>query len=485
MSFTIIQNIINYRTYKGDFASFAVIGIYCAFAPFLAVYCSSFIMPSLIRIKALLSVFISFINNLPRKHFFALIILFVGLLIISFLPSQSVQYKNIKRHLTLPVASVVKDGYPVAEPIEVEREQYGKSSIDFTGTREIRWVIEEGDSLSNLFQKEGISAAVLHELQEADKSHLRLGNLVPGQEIKLLVDGDNQLLALKIKIDFANTLSFVLKEGSYVSLLETEKGEWRNSYYQGSVTGSFYVNAKKSGLSAGQIQQISGALQEKFDFNRQLRAGDTFHVLVSKQYIDGQYTYDSEVLAVLIKTRQQTYSAFLSEDGRYYDDSGQGLGKAYRRSPLDGRNRISSNFNPKRLHPITKRIRPHNGTDYAVGVGTKVYSIGDGIVQRAGYHPAAGNYIVIKHGRKYTTRYLHLSKIFVRKGQRIKMGLLIGKSGNTGRSTGPHLHYEFHLYNKPVDSRKVNLPLSQEISKKNKKEFNARRDGFLKEMHEI
>ncbi|WP_022942425.1 peptidoglycan DD-metalloendopeptidase family protein [Psychromonas hadalis] len=442
-------------------------------------------MPFLIRFKALLTVFISFINNLPRKHFFALIILFVCLLVISFLPSQSEQNKNIKRQLTLPIQTLSEGEYSKAEPIDTEREQYGKSSIDFTGTREIQLIIKEGDSLSNLFQKEGLSAAVLHELQEADKSHLRLGNLVPGQEIKLLIDADNKLLALKMKIDFANTLSFVLKDSSYISLLETEKGEWRNSYYQGSVTGSFYINAKQVGLSAGQIQQISSALQEKFDFNRQLRAGDTFHVLVSKQYINGQYTYDSEVLAVLIKTNRQTYSAFLSEDGRYYDADGQGLGKAYRRLPVDGRPRISSGFNPRRLHPVTKRVRPHNGTDFAVGTGTKVYTIGDGIVQRAGYHPAAGNYIVIKHGRKYTTRYLHLSKIYVRKGQRIKMGRLIAKSGNTGRSTGPHLHYEFHIYNKPVNAMRVNLPLSKEISKKHKKAFNKRRDSFLKEMAEI
>lgn len=437
------------------------------------------------RFKALLTTFISFINNLPRKHFFALIIIFVCLLVISFLPDHSVETKNIKRQLTLPLKTEVNENYAIAEPIELEKEKYGKTDIDFTGTREVRLLIKEGDSLSNLFQKEGLSAAVLHELLESDKQYLRLGNLLPGQEVRLLVDDENKLLALKLKIDFANTLSFVLKEGSYVSLLETEQGEWRNSYYQGSVTGSFYINAKEAGLSAGQIQQISGALQEKFDFNRQLRAGDTFHVLVSKQYIKGQYTYDSEVLSVLIKTNRQTYSAFLSEDGRYYDEDGQGLGKAYRRSPLDGKHRISSSFNPRRLHPVTKKIRPHNGTDFAVRTGTKVFSIGDGVVQRAGYHPAAGNYIVIKHGRKYTTRYLHLSKIYVRKGQRIKMGRLIAKSGNTGRSTGPHLHYEFHIYNKPVNAMKVNLPLSKEISKKNKKAFNKRRDGFLKEMSEI
>jgi len=437
------------------------------------------------RLKTLLNTFISFINNLPRQHFFALIILFVCLVIISFLPSKSIDTKNITRPLTLPIETSERDGYSQAEPLKTEREQYGESNIDFTGTREITLVIKEGDSLSYLFQQEGISAAVLHELQEADKSHLRLGNLLPGQEIKILMGPNNQLLALKIKIDFAHTLSFVLKDGSYASLLQTEEGEWKNSYYQGTVTGSFYINAKAAGLSAGQIQQISDALQEKFDFNRQLRVGDTFHVLVSKQYIDGQYTYDSEVLSVLIKTSKQTYKAFLSEDGLYYDENGKGLGKAYRRSPLDGRHRISSPFNPRRLHPVTKKVRPHNGTDFAVRSGTKVYSIGDGVVQRAGYHPAAGNYIVIKHGRKYTTRYLHLSKIYVHKGERVKMGRLIGKSGNTGRSTGPHLHYEFHIYGKPVDAMKVNLPLAKDISKNSKKAFYKRRDRFLKEMGEI
>jgi murein DD-endopeptidase len=447
-------------------------------------------MHFLIRIKVLLSAFISFINNLPRKHFFALIILFVCLLIVSFLPSQSAQTKNIKRQLKLPIPATSQEGYSKAEPIKdklikVERKKYGDTSFDINGKREIQWTVKEGDSLSNLFQSEGLSAATLHELQEADKSHLRLGNLMPGQQINVLVDAENKVLALKIKIDLANTLSFVLKEGSYISQMKTIEGEWQNSFYQGTVTGSFYVNAKAAGLSAGQIQQISGALQEKFDFNRQFRVGDTFHVLVSKQYINGQYTYDSEVLGILIKTSRQTYTAFLNEDGRYYDADGKGLGKAYRRSPLDGRHRISSSFNPRRLHPITKRISPHNGTDFAVGVGHKVYSIGDGVVQRAGYHPAAGNYIVIKHGRKYTTRYLHLSKIYVHKGERVKMGKLIGKSGNTGRSTGPHLHYEFHINGKPVNAMKVNLPLSQEIPKKGKKAFNERRDSFLKEMNEI
>jgi len=442
-------------------------------------------MPLLFQCKNMFRKVLSFINNLPRLHFWAIISLFFFLLIVSLIPPSKHSGKTIKKELALPTSGSLKGDYAVAEPSKVNGDANNKLLPDFSANREVDITISAGDTLSEIFSNESISAAVLQELLEADTEYLRLANLLPGQVVQLLISPDNQLLSLKLVIDRANTLSFVLKDGGYTSNLEIKEGEWRNSYYQGSVTGSFYVSAKKSGLSASQIQQISSALSDQFDFNRQLRLGDTFHVLVAKQYIEGAYSFDSEVLAIIIKTRSRNYTAFLNEDGRYYDQQGKGLSKAYRRYPVNGKPRISSRFNPKRLHPITKRVSPHNGTDFAVPVGTNVYATGDGVVLRAGYHPAAGNYIVIKYGRKYTTRFLHLSKILVHKGQRVAIDQLIAKSGNTGRSTGAHLHYEFHVYNKPVDPMKVDLPLSQEIPKKELEAFNVRRDLSLREMGEL
>ena len=442
-------------------------------------------MPLLLQFKIMFKKALFFVNNLPRLHFWVVISLFILLLIISLIPTHGNKDKKIKRELLLPMSENSKGDYAVAEPLDTINVDSEKLFPEFSGDREVQKTISAGDTLSEIFSDEGISAAVLQELLEADTEYLRLANLLPGQEVQLLISPNNQLLVLKVIIDRANTLSFVLKDGAYASKLDIKKGEWRNSFYQGSVTGSFYVSAKKSGLSASQIQQVSSALQDQFDFNRQLRVGDTFHVLVAKQYIEGAYSFDSEVLAVIIKTKSRNYTAFLNEDGRYYDKDGKGLTKAYRRYPVNGHPRISSRFNPRRLHPITKRVSPHNGTDFAVPVGTNVYATGDGVVIRAGYHPAAGNYIVIKHGRKYTTRFLHLSKILVRKGQRVEMGKLIAKSGNTGRSTGAHLHYEFHVYNKPVDAMKVNLPLSQKVPEKEREAFNKRRDLSLREMGEL
>lgn len=435
-----------------------------------------------VRLQEFLKSLLAFINNLPRKHFFALIILFVFLLIISFIPTKVETQKLIKRQLELPETSQKTTGFSVAEPLSAIKDAYKQVFPDYSGNREIEIGIKSGDTVSALFQKTGLSAAVLQELLEVDRQYLRLGNLVPGQKLKLLISPENKLLSLKLIIDIANTLTFTLKDTEFIASLETKPGEWINSVVYGQISGSFYISAKRAGLSAGQIQKISNVLQDKLDFSRQLRSGDSFRVLVSKQYIDGEYSFDSEVLAVLIKTRYQTYNAFLNDDGRYYDKKGLSLSKAYRRFPFNGRYRISSPFNLKRRHPITRRISPHHGTDFATPMGTPVYAIGDGKVVIAGRHPLAGKYIVIKLNRKYTTRFLHLSKIYVHRGQQVKMGQLVGKTGNTGRSTGAHIHYELHRYGHPIDVMKERLPLAKAVSKKDKAKFKKRRDRFLKEI---
>ena len=449
---------------------------------FILILVLSFIMIFMVRLQTIFKTSLAFINNLPRKHFFALILLFVCLLVISFMPSQVVKKNETRRQLELPKTTIDGDKYTVAEPLSLGNENTEKVSSDLSDNREVEIEIKAGDTVSAIFQNEGLSAGVLQELLVVDQQYLRLGNLMPGQKLKFLIAPDNQLLGLKLIIDLSKTLTFTLKDDEFVAQLESKKGEWRNSVFHGNITGSFYNNARDAGLSSGQIQQISSALEDKIDFRRQLRVGDTFRVLVAKQYIDGQYSFDNEVLAISIKTHRQTYDAFLNEDGRYYDKNGLGLSKAYRRLPFNGRYRISSPFNLHRLHPVTKRVSPHHGTDFATPTGTKIYAIGDGVVTRVGNHPIAGKYIVLKHGRKYTTRYLHLSKIYVHRGQNVKMGSLIGKTGNTGRTTGAHLHYEFQINGRAVDAMKVKLPRSKEVPKKQKAAFNKRRDLFLKEL---
>ncbi|GAL29028.1 cell wall endopeptidase family M23/M37 [Vibrio variabilis] len=172
-------------------------------------------------------------------------------------------------------------------------------------------------------------------------------------------------------------------------------------------------------------------------------------------------------------------AAFLSEDGRFYDRDGNSLEQAFDRYPIDkAYRRVTSHFNPKRKHPVTGRISPHNGTDFATPVGAPIYSTGDGVVTAIRNHPYAGKYVVIQHNSVYTTRYLHLSKFLVRQGQHVKRGQKIALSGATGRLTGPHLHFEVLVRNRAVNPLTVDLPLATSISKEEKQQFLARISDF-------
>ena len=144
------------------------------------------------------------------------------------------------------------------------------------------------------------------------------------------------------------------------------------------------------------------------------------------------------------------------------------------RYPIPSQRRVSSGFSPNRRNPVTGRVQPHNGTDFSVRVGTPVLSTGDGIVIKATSHRDMGRHIVIRHGGKYTTVYMHMSKLLVKVGQKVKQGQKIGLSGNTGRSTGPHLHYEFRINNRPVNAMRVDLPMSESMGGKSKRQYLAK-----------
>jgi murein DD-endopeptidase MepM/ murein hydrolase activator NlpD len=264
-------------------------------------------------------------------------------------------------------------------------------------------------------------------------------------------------------------------EGEFEYEFQEQPGEWREELYSGTINGSFSLSAHKMGLSSKQIAEITRVLKDNINFSRTLRAGDQFDVMVNKQYLGDHPTGNSEIQAISFKLAKGDVSAFLANDGRFYDRDGNSLERAFNRYPVDSQyRRITSPFNPKRKHPVTGRVTPHNGTDFATPVGAPIYSTGDGKVVAVREHPYAGKYLVIEHNSVYTTRYLHLSKFLVKRGDQVKRGQKIALSGATGRLTGPHLHFEVRVRNRAVDPMKANLPLATSISKKDKPAFIAR-----------
>ena len=328
----------------------------------------------------------------------------------------------------------------------------------------LRYTIEPNDNLGLVFSKMGLPAATMYKLLDADLDFLQLDNLKPGQKLSFTREGDNQLVTrMELEVDSMNTLVFVRDGDEYEGEMQTHVTNVVERQVQGEIINSLYQSATRAGLTPSEIDSISRLFEDKIDFGRDFRQGDTFQVLYDDIYVGDTHTGRSTLKAVIFNNRGRQLAAFLHDDNQYYDETGQSLNRAFLKSPLQQRYRISSHFNPQRLHPITKRVSPHRGTDYATPIGTKAIAISDGVVTRVGNHPAAGIHITVQHTEKYSTRYLHLNKTLVKQGQKVSMGQVIAETGNTGRSTGPHLHFELHVNNVPVNFISYSLPEGRQL----------------------
>lgn len=328
--------------------------------------------------------------------------------------------------------------------------------------------VASGETLGEIFKQYALPMADMYSLLDVNKS---AANMRVGADLEWQQDKDGKLTELKIHRNIKDTDVYAWSGDKYTFTQLEEKGEIKPVFLTGRVTSNFYNSARSAGLTPGQIQTLAKQLQWKFDFGREARKGDKFAVEINKEFIDGKAVSSGEVEAVLYKNGSREITLLKHTDGHYYDVQGRSLNRALDRYPTHERFRISSPFNPYRKHPITGRISPHNGTDFAAPVGTSVYATGDGVVVRALHHPLAGNYVIIKHGREYMTRYLHLSKILVKKGQKVSMGDKIALSGNTGRSTGPHLHYELIKNGRAVNAMKVPLPQASPVDNSERAHF--------------
>jgi murein DD-endopeptidase MepM/ murein hydrolase activator NlpD len=343
-------------------------------------------------------------------------------------------------------------------------------------SQEDKVVIRQGDVLSVLFDRYNLGQTALRHLLSADESLLALDTLRPEQILFFRYKDNTQYLEeLELyKHPAYRVIYRRMPDGGFSYEVIRKKGDWHNERVSGVIEGSFYLSAQRAGLTEAEAATVTRIFQEQLNFSRAIRKGDKFQIVRGIQTINGQPTGQTRIDSARIQRRAYEHTAFLFDDGRYYDKQGQSLARAFTRTPLAKSYRVSSPFNPRRKHPVTGRVGPHNGTDFATPLGTEILSTGDGVVSRVGNHPYAGRYIDIQHGGQYKTRYLHLHRVLVRKGESITRGQIIALSGNSGRSTGPHLHFELHVYGRPVDPMKASIPMARSIPKKHRLSFERR-----------
>ena len=305
--------------------------------------------------------------------------------------------------------------------------------------------VRSGDNLSLIFARAGFSERDVYQVSSADGGRA-LRKIFPGETIAFLKDESSELLKVKHVQSRLKWTTFSRSGSQYSAQTVERSPETRERSATMRIASSLFTAGQQAGLSSRVIMDLAGVFGGVVDFALDPRAGDTIELVYEEQYLDGEKFADGDIIAAAFTNKGETYEAYrytdAAGDTSYYDEQGISMRKAFLKAPVDF-TRVSSNFNPNRLHPIYKTKRPHRGTDYAAPRGTPVYAAGDGRVVEAGYSRANGNYVFIQHGESYKTHYLHLDKRRVKKGERVEQGGVIGTVGSTGAATGPHLHYEF------------------------------------------
>lgn len=317
------------------------------------------------------------------------------------------------------------------------------------------YTVTKGDKLKDVLEQSGLGNSVAKALI---RQYPSLGNLEAGQQFYWVLDKHGELEYMNWLVSEKEERIYERQSNGSFAYQKIEKqGVWRQDVVRGVIQGSFASSLKDVGLSDRQINQLAVGLQSQIATSK-LKKGDRFAILVKREYINGTVTDLGNVEGILVSNEGKKYYAIQADNGRYYSSHGETLSRGFARIPLLFNARVSSPYNPRRLHPITKRVRPHNGVDFGVPTGTPVIAPSDGVVEHVAFQArGAGRYIKVRHGH-ITTVYMHLSKPLVRAGQSVKKGERIALSGNTGGSTGTHLHYEFHINGRPVNPMTVKLP---------------------------
>ncbi|WP_241238795.1 peptidoglycan DD-metalloendopeptidase family protein [Colwellia sp. Arc7-635] len=331
--------------------------------------------------------------------------------------------------------------------------------------------VRSGDSLAKIFKRNGLNATTTHKVITAQGEGSKLLKKIQvGDVMRIGKDDKGSLVSLEYPLSKNETLFVNLQNDQYHAYTESKTVEVREAIAQGVIKSNFWNAAAAAGLNDGQIINLANVFGWDIDFALDIRAGDSFNVIYENQYIEGDFIGTGNIVAAEFINQGESFQAIRFTDGEYYSGEGRSMRKAFLRAPVSFKY-ISSNFKPKRFHPVQKRWKAHRGTDYAAKTGTPVVAAGNGRVTDATYNKYNGNYVFIQHGNGIVTKYLHFSKRAVKKGQRVKQGQVIGYVGSTGLAAGPHLHYEFLLNGVHRNPRTVKLPDAKPITQKYKKAF--------------
>ncbi len=420
------------------------------------------------------------LSHFPQSHIIAASALMICLVVITLLPSEKADAKRNSQQVQIPevafenslpeiefTAAIAADEAPKLEKHEAK--------------------VKPGDTLSAIFKRVGLTDGKMMAFLNNAPESKKLTKLYPGHDLEFYTDESNELVKINYIKSELKSFSYT-KQGNEFKYEEIDRQpDIHYSTISGIIETSLYESALKARLDDRLIMELADVFGWDIDFALDIRRGDSFRVVYEEKFLDGEKIGNGSIVAAEFINQKERFQAlrYKHENGdiSYYTPEGKSMRKAFLRAPLDFR-RISSNFNPRRLHPVFKTVRPHRGIDYAAATGTPVWSSGNGRVIASGFTKANGNYIVIQHGNNIQTKYLHLHKRYVKKGQKVKQKQKIGSVGSTGYSTGPHLHYEFLINGVHRNPRTIvgKLPKAESINTSEYERFKQQTKPLLAEL---
>lgn len=363
----------------------------------------------------------------------------------------------------LDYTSVVDLDLPAKYQPDISAITAPGTNVESDGLAQEDWKLVEvqsGQSLDAIFRSQGFGAGLLHHILALNDETKNLKKIRPGDVFGFQTDAEGAFARMRYSLDENHYLLVdQTSDGLHASTLQRQIS---SKIYEakGSIDSSLFLAGKTAGLSDAMVMKLANIFGWDIDFVLDIRNGDRFNLIYEKLYRDGEYLRDGEILAATFINQGERFQAirFEADNGaQYYAPDGRHMRKAFLRAPLNF-SYISSNFNPKRFHPILRRVKAHKGIDYRAPTGTPVYAAGDGRVTRSAYNQYNGHHVFIQHANSIETKYLHFTNRTVKQGQRVKQGEVIGYVGSTGLAEAPHLHYEFVLNGAHRNPRTVSLP---------------------------
>ena len=356
---------------------------------------------------------------------------------------------------------------------------------------EYDYVVKNNDTMESILKKFSVKKKEISFIVKEIKKR-KLSNIIPNQKIKFILkrSADKEdMEVLKVEYPISKTTYVNIDKRS--SGLEITKNITqlfkKKIVVDGKISNNLYSSALKAKMEPNIIIEFARIFGFEVDFQRDIRKGDEFEVMYEK-YVDdaNKFIQTGKILYAYLNVNNQKIKLYRFEskkDFDFYDEKGKSISKALMKTPINGA-RLSSPFG-LRKHPILGFTKHHNGTDFAAPTGTPIMASGNGTVIKAGWCGNGGNCVRIRHNSSYTTGYGHLSKFATKTGRRVRQGQVIGYVGNTGMSTGPHLHYTVKYNGKFINSQKLKLPSGKILKDEERKLFEIERIKLDVEVAEL